>query len=506
MVYTSHYMEEVEQICDRVTIMDHGRALAQGTCDELKRSIKTGRHRGGTPGGIGNAGSHRIVHRQTRARPPASAPTSSTSRSPTTCSPSRAKPASTTSPTFWRRCAQATSAWGASHARRPPSTTSFSRSPVASCAIKEERPCGPPLQQPSARCCARRAPWYGQPVFPIVLATVFNLMLGEPHPRVRRAIDARMSSSAWRASPFSRVIDALATQKRAPAARHPRRLNQRRPIFGERRPGRRGFLGSIKWRAPTCPRPTTRAATHPITSTAPSPGVHPYQLPAKPKPGCKRSPNNPAALENASAIEAALSQTVDVITQVSLTRARPDAMVPLLLCPAGHGLHLRRPARRAKRVAPALHRLRRGSPARRLRNQPHAPTCPHHRGMLGRVDRFSSNCLWLYLPYRDIDFAGREPLCLIESPPPACFLAAWAHWWARSPVAWDQLPRGLLTAVTVPALAVCGPCSNSPTMELSDSVAKAFPAVTWINPVCPSSAICSTASTTTMRSRRSPCA
>ena len=42
VVYTSHYMEEVEQICDRVMIMDHGRALAQGTCDQLKRSIKTG--------------------------------------------------------------------------------------------------------------------------------------------------------------------------------------------------------------------------------------------------------------------------------------------------------------------------------------------------------------------------------------------------------------------------------------------------------------------------------
>lgn len=42
VVYTSHYMEEVEQICDRVIIMDHGRTLAQGTCDELKRSIKMG--------------------------------------------------------------------------------------------------------------------------------------------------------------------------------------------------------------------------------------------------------------------------------------------------------------------------------------------------------------------------------------------------------------------------------------------------------------------------------
>lgn len=42
VVYTSHYMEEVEQICDRIQIIDHGRQIALGTADELKRMIDVG--------------------------------------------------------------------------------------------------------------------------------------------------------------------------------------------------------------------------------------------------------------------------------------------------------------------------------------------------------------------------------------------------------------------------------------------------------------------------------
>ena len=40
IIYTSHYMEEVEQICTRIAIMDKGRNLAIGTNDELKKMIK----------------------------------------------------------------------------------------------------------------------------------------------------------------------------------------------------------------------------------------------------------------------------------------------------------------------------------------------------------------------------------------------------------------------------------------------------------------------------------
>lgn len=42
IIYTSHYMEEVEQICTRIAIIDHGRVLATGTTEELKQMIKTG--------------------------------------------------------------------------------------------------------------------------------------------------------------------------------------------------------------------------------------------------------------------------------------------------------------------------------------------------------------------------------------------------------------------------------------------------------------------------------
>ncbi|RMF72228.1 MAG: ABC transporter ATP-binding protein [Acidobacteria bacterium] len=37
VLYTTHYMDEAEKLCDRVAIIDHGRILATGTLDELTR-------------------------------------------------------------------------------------------------------------------------------------------------------------------------------------------------------------------------------------------------------------------------------------------------------------------------------------------------------------------------------------------------------------------------------------------------------------------------------------
>lgn len=42
VVYTSHYMAEVEKICSRIIIMDKGKTIASGTNEELKGMIKSG--------------------------------------------------------------------------------------------------------------------------------------------------------------------------------------------------------------------------------------------------------------------------------------------------------------------------------------------------------------------------------------------------------------------------------------------------------------------------------
>jgi ABC-2 type transport system ATP-binding protein len=39
VIYTTHYMEEAQDLCDRIAIVDHGKLLAIGTLDELRRLV-----------------------------------------------------------------------------------------------------------------------------------------------------------------------------------------------------------------------------------------------------------------------------------------------------------------------------------------------------------------------------------------------------------------------------------------------------------------------------------
>ena len=42
VLYTTHYMQEAEELCHRLAILDHGKILAEGTVDELKKMVGEG--------------------------------------------------------------------------------------------------------------------------------------------------------------------------------------------------------------------------------------------------------------------------------------------------------------------------------------------------------------------------------------------------------------------------------------------------------------------------------
>ena len=41
IIYTSHYMEEVDELCDRIVIVDHGNIIESGAIDEIKERYKS---------------------------------------------------------------------------------------------------------------------------------------------------------------------------------------------------------------------------------------------------------------------------------------------------------------------------------------------------------------------------------------------------------------------------------------------------------------------------------
>src|SRR6202000_585634 len=39
LVYTTHYMEEAERLCDRIIIIDHGKVIANDTLEAVRRLV-----------------------------------------------------------------------------------------------------------------------------------------------------------------------------------------------------------------------------------------------------------------------------------------------------------------------------------------------------------------------------------------------------------------------------------------------------------------------------------
>jgi ABC-2 type transport system ATP-binding protein len=68
MVYTSHALGEVERLCDRIVILDRGRAIASGTLTELQRLPALAEARGGAAGGAPRGGSLQLADARQGAR------------------------------------------------------------------------------------------------------------------------------------------------------------------------------------------------------------------------------------------------------------------------------------------------------------------------------------------------------------------------------------------------------------------------------------------------------
>ena len=204
VVYTSHYMEEVEQICSRIMIMDGGRVLAQGTNDELKRMIQMGERVTVEVGAVEAATVERLralEHVLSRRAVPAASSSAPARRVRTIWS------------TSLTRCALLTWHSAACGASRRPSTTCSSRSPAASCATRGQLMFNTIIT--TVKTLLRRpSTWVWGAVFPVALSTMFMFMFANlsSDGTVDPVPVAVVADEAWDASTFKNVATSLAKE------------------------------------------------------------------------------------------------------------------------------------------------------------------------------------------------------------------------------------------------------------------------------------------------------
>lgn len=193
--------------------------------------------------------------------------------------------------------------------------------------------------------------------------------------------------------------------------------------------------------------------------------------------------HDPVALSDPTAVQNALDLSVSV-REVSLTHAQPDNMVRFYYALLGMASIFA--AQLAEESVWHLQPTSSAAGARRAvsgtsRMRLLIPT-------IGACWAVSTTFLAIAFGYicltAHIDFSGREGLCLVgiaASSLLSCGIGTLVG--ALPGRMGSDSRRGILTALTC-LLSLFAGLYGEPTMELADTVARVFPAATWLNPVC----------------------
>ena len=165
VLLTTQYLDEADQLADRIAIIDHGRVIAEGTCGELKASVGSGalhvrvarpRRSGPTAAAVlaGALGVPVQLERRPgrRCRPGSPTPSGSPPRWPSWPRPASPSPSSRSASPAWTRCSSPSPATrptdrrpatrtdggrSVTHRHRPPTTTTEADArPVAEATLR----------------------------------------------------------------------------------------------------------------------------------------------------------------------------------------------------------------------------------------------------------------------------------------------------------------------------------------------------------------------------------